>query len=82
LAGLFTVLLRRAATLRHDRRRDGHDPEGALADTLQITITETDDRPPAGFTAVSKIFRREPSGPDFAVRRDDADAVSAATASR
>ena len=41
-------------------------PKGALADTKQITITETDEKPPAGFTAVSKIFRCEPSGTDFA----------------
>lgn len=42
-------------------------PKGALADTKQITITETDDKPPSGFVAVSKIFRCEPSGTDFAV---------------
>ena len=41
-------------------------PKGALGDTKQITITETDEKPPAGFTAVSKIFRCEPSGTDFA----------------
>lgn len=41
-------------------------PKGALADTKQITISETDEKPPAGFTAVSKIFRCEPSGTDFA----------------
>ena len=41
-------------------------PKGALAETKQITITETDEKPPAGFTAVSKIFRCEPSGTDFA----------------
>ena len=41
-------------------------PKGALTETKQITITETDEKPPAGFTAVSKIFRCEPSGTDFA----------------
>lgn len=41
-------------------------PKDALAETKQITITETDEEPPAGFTAVSKIFRCEPSGTDFA----------------
>jgi hypothetical protein len=41
-------------------------PKGALVGTAQITITATEDKPPAGFTAVSKIFRCEPSGTAFA----------------
>jgi hypothetical protein len=41
-------------------------PKGALADTKQITISATDEKPPAGFTAVSKVFRCEPSGTEFA----------------
>ena len=40
-------------------------PKGALADTKQITISATEDKPPAGFTAVSKVFRCEPSGTEF-----------------
>jgi hypothetical protein len=40
-------------------------PKGALADTKQITISATDEKPPAGFTAVSKVFRCEPSGTEF-----------------
>jgi hypothetical protein len=41
-------------------------PAGALPGTAQITITETNDQPPSGFTAVSKVFRCEPSGTEFA----------------
>lgn len=40
-------------------------PEGALDAPVAITITATDDPPPAGFEAISKVFRCEPSGTSF-----------------
>jgi hypothetical protein len=42
-------------------------PKGALSTTVSITITSSDDGAPAGFTAISKIFKCEPSGTSFAV---------------
>lgn len=40
-------------------------PEGALDKTVEVTITATDDPPPAEFEAISKVFKCEPSGTDF-----------------
>jgi hypothetical protein len=41
-------------------------PKGALASSVAITITASSDPAPAGFVALSRIFKCEPSGTDFA----------------
>jgi hypothetical protein len=41
-------------------------PKGALTETKKIMIAATDEAPPAGFTAVSKVFRCGPTGTTFA----------------
>jgi hypothetical protein len=41
-------------------------PADALTSPTSITITATDDAPPAGFTALSRVYRCEPSGTTFA----------------
>lgn len=41
-------------------------PKGALADTKQITIRESTEKAPDGFVVLSKVFRCEPAGTDFA----------------
>jgi hypothetical protein len=41
-------------------------PKGALADTKQITIRESTEKAPDGYTVLSKMFRCEPAGTDFA----------------
>lgn len=40
-------------------------PAGALSAPTAITISATDEVPPAGYVALSKIYRCEPSGTDF-----------------
>lgn len=41
-------------------------PAGALAVATSITITATEEPPPSGFTALSKVFRCEPGGIELA----------------
>jgi hypothetical protein len=41
-------------------------PANAVSSPLSITITPSDDAPPAGFTALSRVYHCEPSGTTFA----------------
>jgi len=41
-------------------------PANALASATSITITPTNEAPPAGITALSRIYRCEPAGTTFA----------------
>ena len=41
-------------------------PVNALAAATSITITPTSESPPAGYTALSRVYRCEPSGTTFA----------------
>jgi hypothetical protein len=41
-------------------------PKGALAAAKDITITNAGSSQPAGFVALSPVFKCEPSGTDFA----------------
>jgi hypothetical protein len=41
-------------------------PEGALAASTSITISVSEAGPPAEFVALSRLFKCEPSGTDFA----------------
>jgi hypothetical protein len=40
-------------------------PPNAVAAPTSITITETDEAPPAGYVALSPVYRCEPSGTTF-----------------
>jgi hypothetical protein len=40
-------------------------PAGALAADTEVTIAATDESPPSGHTALSRIYACEPSGLDF-----------------
>ena len=40
-------------------------PEGALDTTESVTITATDEAPPEGMVALSRVYQCEPSGLDF-----------------
>ncbi|MCA9591555.1 MAG: hypothetical protein KC657_39940 [Myxococcales bacterium] len=42
-------------------------PKGAVKAAVAITIEATDEAPPAGFEALSKVIRCEPSGTSFDV---------------
>jgi len=54
-------------------------PANALATATQITITPTDDPAPAGYLAISRIYRCEPSGTTFAQKVSMAMSVSGDT---
>ena len=41
-------------------------PKGALAKSVEITISASNAGPPDGFVALSPVFKCEPSGTDFA----------------